>query len=67
MANVEQTQKMVPLITCEISLCWCVCELVFGVNVFDLNVGVQIDTIKQQIKSNSVGSGTCLIVGLLPL
>ena len=57
MANVEQTQKMIPFITCEISLCQCVCELVLGVNVFDLDLGVQIDSIKQLIKSNSVGSG----------
>ena len=26
-------------------------------NVFDLNLGVQIDSIQQPIKSNSVGSG----------
>ena len=57
MANVEQTQKMVPLITCEISLCQKICELVLGVNVFDLDLGVQIDSIKQSTKSNSVGSG----------
>ena len=29
----------------------------FGVNVFDLDLGVQIDSIKLPIKSNSVGSG----------
>ena len=57
MADVEQTQKMVPFITCEISICQYVCELVLGINVFDLDLGVQIDSIKQQIKSNSVGSG----------
>ena len=57
MADVEQTQKMIPFITCEISLCQYVCELVLGVNVFDLDLGVQIDSIKQPIKSNSVGSG----------
>ena len=34
-----------------------VCELVLGVNVFDLDLAVQIDSIKQPIKSNSVGSG----------
>ena len=34
-----------------------VCELVFGVDVFDLNFGVQINSIKQPIKSHSVGSG----------
>ena len=57
MADVEQTQKMIPFITCEISLCQYVCELVLGVNVCDLDLGVQIDSIKQPIKSNSVGSG----------
>ena len=48
---------MVPLITCEIHLSQYVCELVIGVNVFDLDFGCQIDSIKQPIKSNSVGSG----------
>ena len=56
MADVEQTHQMIPFITCEISLCRYVCELIFGVNVFDLDLGVQIDSIKQPIKSNSVGS-----------
>ena len=65
MADVEQTQKMIPFITCEISLCQYVCELVFGVNVFDLDFGVQIDSIKQPINSNSVGSGNmshCMVL-----
>ena len=57
MADVEQTQKMIPSITCEISLCQCVCELVLGVNAFDLDLGVQIHSIEEPIKSNSVGSG----------
>ena len=57
MAGVEQTQKMIPFITCEISLCQYVSELVFGVNVFDLDLEVRIDSIKQPIKSNSVGPG----------
>ena len=30
---------------------------VFGVDVFDLDFGVQIDSIEQPIKRNSVGSG----------
>ena len=62
----KQTQKMIPFITCDISLGQYVCELVFGVDVLDLDFGVQIDCTKQPIKSNSVGSETCLIVGLLP-
>ena len=32
-------------------------ELVLAVNVSDLDVGVQIDSFKQPIKSNSVGRG----------
>ena len=55
MASVEQTQKMIPFITCEISLCQHVCELVFGVNVFDLDFGVQIDSIKQPITEQLCG------------
>ena len=57
MADVKQMKKIVPLITCEIPFCQHVGKLVFCVNVFDLNLGVQIDSVKQQIKSNSVGSG----------
>ena len=57
MANVQQTQKMIPLITCEVSLGQYVCELVYGVNVFDLDFRVQIDSIESPIKSNSAGSG----------
>ena len=57
MANIEQMKKIIPFITCEITLCQYVCESVFGVNVFDLDLGVQIDSIKQSIKSNSVCFG----------
>ena len=57
MANGKQTQKMIPFITCEVSLGQYVCELVFGVNEFDLDFWVHIDSIEQPIKSNSVGPG----------
>ena len=53
----NKTQKIIPLITCEIPLDQHVCELVFGVNIFNLDLAVQIDSIEQPIKSNSVGSG----------
>ena len=33
----KKTRTMIPFITCEVSLGQCVCELVFGVNVFDLD------------------------------
>ena len=57
MANVKQTQKMIPLIACEIPFGQDVCELVFGVNVFDLDLRFQVHSVEQLIKSNSVGSG----------
>ena len=45
-ADIEQMEKTVPLITWEIALCQYVCELVLGVNVFDLNLRVKIDSIE---------------------
>ena len=44
MADIQQTQQMkkiVPFITCESLFSQHVCELVFGVNVADLDLGVQ--------------------------
>ena len=55
MVNIEQTKKIVPLITCEISFGQNLCELMFGANVTDFDFGVQIDSVKQPIQSNSVG------------
>ena len=46
MADVEQMEKIVPPITCEVALCQNVCELVFGVDIFDLNLSIQIDSAK---------------------
>ena len=57
MANIEQVQQMIPLITCEISFGQYVCELVFGVDVLDLDFGIQINSIEQPIKRNSVSPG----------
>ena len=37
MAGIQQMKKIVPLITFEIPFTQNVCELVFGVNVTDLN------------------------------
>ena len=47
---------MVPLITCKTTFGQHVRELVFGVNIFDLDLGVQANPVKQPIKRNSVGS-----------
>ena len=50
MANIKQGQQMIPFITCEIPPD--VCKLVLGVDVFDLNLGVQI------IRSNNQSRAT---------
>ena len=57
MADVTQMQKLVPLIACEIPFCPYVRKLVFGVDILDLNSRVPIDSVKQPLKCNSVGSG----------
>ena len=43
---------MIPLITCKIPM-----VRIFGVDAFDLDFGIQINSIEQPIKSNSVSSG----------
>ena len=55
--DIEQTQKMIPFTTCEISLCQYVGTFVSGVNIFDWDFGVQVDSVSQPIKRNSVGLG----------
>ena len=57
MANINQGQQMIPFIACEIPLCQDVCNLVLGVDVFDLNLKIKIYSIEQPIKSNSMSSG----------
>ena len=44
--NVEQTKKVIPFISWETSFGQDVRELVFGVNIFDLDLGFQIDSVK---------------------
>ena len=45
-ADVKQMKKIAPFVTCEITLCQNVCELVFGINIFHLNVWIQVDSVK---------------------
>ena len=61
--DVEQTKKMVPLITREITFTQHVSELVFGVNIIDLFYGVQINSVKQPNETLCYRD-TRLIVGL---
>ena len=55
--DVEQTEKMIPLITGDIAFRQHVCELVFGVNKFDFEFVVLINLVKQPINRDSVGPG----------
>ena len=47
---------MVPFFTSETAFRQNVGDLVFGINVFVLDFWVQLDSVKQPIKCNSVGS-----------
>ena len=55
-ANVEQVEKVIPPITREIALCQYVCELVFEVHVFDLDLWIEVHSVKYSIKRNPVDS-----------
>ena len=44
---VQQSKKMVPFITRKTTFGQHVHELVFGVNIFDLDLGVQVDSFKK--------------------
>ena len=57
MADIEQAQQMIPLVTCETSFGQDVSKLVLGVDVLDLDIWVQVDSIEQPIKRNSVSPG----------
>ena len=60
MVDVKQKEKIVPLITCGIALCQYVC----GVDIFDLNLWIQLNS----QSSETLGVlDTCLITGKLPL
>ena len=65
MANIEQTKKIIPFITHEISFGHDVCELVFGVNVTDLDCGSKLILSNNQSGATPWVRETCLIVGLL--
>ena len=66
--DVKQWENMIPLITGEVAFRQHVCKLVFGVNIFDMDL-----CWSKLILSNSQSSATlrvrdtCHIVGLLPL
>ena len=55
--NIEETKKVIPFISRETSFGQNVSELVFGVNIFDLDLAFQIDPVEQQNKGNSVVTG----------
>ena len=54
--DIEQTRKVIPLISRETSFGQNVSKLVSGVNKFDLDLWFQVDSVKQPIKSDSASS-----------
>ena len=57
MANIEQTQQMIPFVTCEISLGQHVGKLGFLVSMYLIWILGPNFSIEQPIKRNSVGPG----------
>ena len=56
MTDVDQMKKFIPFVTCEITFGQNVCEWMFGINVSNLNLRIKINSVKQPIQSNPVGS-----------
>ena len=56
-ADIKNTWKVVPFMACEMSFCPSVCELILGDNIPDANLWIQINSVQQPVKRNSVGSG----------
>ena len=65
--DIQQTKKIVPLITCEITFAQNVSELVLGVNIFDLDLGSKLILSNNKSSATLRVLDTCLIVTLLPL
>ena len=59
MADVKQMRRLFQSSHVKFAFGQHVCELMFGVDVPNLNLGIQINPVKQPIKSISVGS--CLM------
>ena len=66
-ADIEHKKKTVPFVACEHPFSQQVCELVFGVNVTDLNFGSRLILSNNQSTATLWVRETCLIVGLRPL
>ena len=66
MANVKQTQKMIPFIMCEISFGQYVCELVLVSMCLIWILGSRLILSNNQSRATLWVLETCLIVGLLP-
>ena len=66
MADVEHTQKMIRFITCEVSLCQYVCELILVSMYLIWILGSKLILSNNQSRATLWVLGTCLIVGLLP-
>ena len=49
--DIEKSQKVIPLISRETSFGQNVSMFVFGVIIFDLDLGFQVDSVKQPIRA----------------
>ena len=55
--NIEPLEKMVPFVASECAYGQHVCQLASSVDIFDLDLRIEVDPVKQPTKRNSVGSG----------
>ena len=50
-------EKILQIIAIDIAHCRYVCELVFGVDIFDSDFRVQVDSVRKPFRRNSAGPG----------
>ena len=58
--DIQPSEKTIPFVTCEVSLGQYVGELVFGVNIFDMDLGVRIDSVEYyHLRENDYRNAWC--------
>ena len=67
MADAEEMKTIVPFVTCVITFGQNVCELMFRINVSNLNLESKLIMSNNQSKASLWVLDTCLIVGVRPL
>ena len=65
--STKHRKKITPTITRETAFSQQISEFVFGINIFDLDLGVEVHSFNNQFNASLWVLDTCLILQHLPL